>query len=212
MKIGVLGSGMVAQGLSARLAELGHNVVIGTRDADKLRGWQSSNQRVLIGSFAETAAHGDIVVNATDGAGSLSALTMAGDENLADKILIDVSNPLDFSDGFPPSLTVFGKDSLAEQIQRAFPMTRVVKTLNTVTARVMTHPLEVANGDHHVFISGNDTDAKKQVTEMLRSFGWINIFDLGDLSTARGTEAYLLLWVRLYGALNTGMINMKVMK
>jgi predicted dinucleotide-binding enzyme len=212
MKIGVLGSGTVAQGLSARLAELGHNVVIGTRDADKLRGWQSSNQRVLIGSFAETAAHGDIVVNATDGAGSLSALTMAGDENLADKILIDVSNPLDFSDGFPPSLTVFGKDSLAEQIQRAFPMTRVVKTLNTVTARVMTHPLEVANGDHHVFISGNDTDAKKQVTEMLRSFGWINIFDLGDLSTARGTEAYLLLWVRLYGALNTGMINVKVMK
>lgn len=212
MKIGVLGSGMVAQGLSARLAELGHNVVIGTRDADKLRGWQSSNQRVLIGSFAETAAHGDIVINATNGAGSLSALTMAGDENLADKILIDVSNPLDFSDGFPPSLTVFGKDSLAEQIQRAFPMTKVVKTLNTVTARVMTHPLEVANGDHHVFISGNDADAKNQVTELLRSFGWINVFDLGDISTARGAEAYVLLWVRLYGALNTSMINVKIMK
>ncbi len=212
MKIGVLGSGMVAQGLSARLAELGHNVVIGTRDADKLRGWQSSNQRVLIGSFAETAAHGDIVINATNGAGSLSALTMAGDENLADKILIDVSNPLDFSDGFPPSLTVFGKDSLAEQIQRAFPMTKVVKTLNTVTARVMTHPLEIANGDHHVFISGNDADAKNQVTELLRSFGWINVFDLGDISTARGAEAYVLLWVRLYGALNTSMINVKIMK
>jgi predicted dinucleotide-binding enzyme len=203
---------MVAQGLSARLAELGHNVVIGTRDADKLRGWQSSNQRVLIGSFAETAAHGDMVINATNGAGSLSALTMAGDENLADKVLIDVSNPLDFSDGFPPSLTVFGKDSLAEQIQRAFPMTKVVKTLNTVTARVMTHPLEVANGDHHVFISGNDADAKSQVIELLRSFGWINIFDLGDISTARGAEAYVLLWVRLYGALNTGMINVKIMK
>jgi len=203
---------MVAQGLSARLAELGHNVVIGTRDADKLRGWQSSNQRVLIGSFAETAAHGDLVINATNGAGSLSALTMAGDENLADKILIDVSNPLDFSDGFPPSLTVFGKDSLAEQIQRAFPMTKVVKTLNTVTARVMTHPLEVANGDHHVFISGNETDAKSQVTELLRSFGWINVFDLGDISTARGAEAYVLLWVRLYGALNTSMINVKIMK
>ena len=212
MKIGVLGSGMVAQGLSARLAELGHNVVIGTRDADKLRGWQSSNQRVLIGSFAETAAHGDMVINGTNGAASLSALTMAGEENLADKILIDVSNPLDFSDGFPPSLTVFGKDSLAEQIQRAFPMTKVVKTLNTVTARVMTHPLEVANGDHHVFISGNDADAKSQVIELLRSFGWINIFDLGDISTARGAEAYVLLWVRLYGALNTGMINIKIMK
>jgi predicted dinucleotide-binding enzyme len=109
-------------------------------------------------------------------------------------------------------LTVFGTDSLAEQIQRAFPMTKVVKTLNTVTARVMTHPLEVANGDHHVFISANDAEAKAQVTELLRSFGWIHIFDLGDLSTARGTEAYLLLWVRLYGTMNTSMINVKVMK
>jgi predicted dinucleotide-binding enzyme len=212
MRMGVLGSGMAAQAISARLAELGHDVVIGTRDADKLRGWQSSNQRVLIGTFAETAAHGEMVFNATNGAGSLNALSMAGDENLADKILVDVSNPLDFTDGFPPSLTVFGKDSLAEQIQRAFPMTKVVKTLNTVTARVMTHPLEVADGDHHVFISGNDVDAKEQVIDLLRSFGWINIFDLGDLSTARGTEAYLLLWVRLYGTMNTSMINIKIIK
>jgi predicted dinucleotide-binding enzyme len=210
--MGVLGSGMAAQAISARLAELGHDVVIGTRDADKLRGWQSSNQRVLIGTFAETAAHGEMVFNATNGAGSLNALSMAGDENLADKILVDVSNPLDFTDGFPPSLTVFGKDSLAEQIQRAFPMTKVVKTLNTVTARVMTHLLEVADGDHHVFISGNDVDAKEQVIDLLRSFGWINIFDLGDLSTARGTEAYLLLWVRLYGTMNTSMINIKIIK
>jgi predicted dinucleotide-binding enzyme len=212
MRIGVLGSGIVAQAISARLAELGHNVVIGTRDADKLRGWQSSNPRVLIGSFTETAAHGEIVFNATNGAGSLNALNLAGDENLADKILVDVSNPLDFTNGFPPSLTVFGTDSLAEQIQRAFPTTRVVKTLNTVTARVMTHPLEVANGDHHVFISANDAEAKSQVIELLRSFGWVHIFDLGDLSTARGTEAYLLLWVRLYGTMNTSMINVKIMK
>jgi predicted dinucleotide-binding enzyme len=210
--MGVLGSGMVAQGLSARLAEVGHNVVIGTRDAYKLRGWQSSNQRVLIGSFAETAAHGDMLINATNGTGSLNALTIAGEQNLAGKILIDVSNPLDFTNGFPPALTVMGTDSLGERIQRAFPMTRVVKTLNTVNARVMTHPLEVSNGDHHVFISANDFEAKMQVTELLRSFGWIHIFDLGDLSTARGTEAYMLLWVRLYGALNTSMINVKVMK
>jgi predicted dinucleotide-binding enzyme len=210
--MGVLGSGMVAQGLSARLAELGHNVVIGTRDADKLRGWQSSNQRVLIGSFAETAAHGEMVFNATNGTGSLNALALAGEANLADKILVDVSNPFDYSNGFPPSLTVSGTDSLAEQIQRAFPNSRVVKTLNTVTARVMTHPLEVANGDHHVFISSNDLEAKAPVSELLRSFGWINIVDLGDLSTARGTEAYMLLWVRLYGALNTGMLNIRVMR
>lgn len=212
MKMGILGSGMVAQGLSARLVELGHDVVIGTRDADKLRGWQSSNPKVLIGSFAETAMFGDMVFNATNGAGSLNALAMAGEANLADKILVDVSNPLDFSGGFPPSLTVVGTDSLAEQIQRAFPMTKVVKTLNTVTARVMTHPLEVANGDHHVFLSSNDADAKMQVTTLLQSFGWVHIFDLGDLSTARGTEAYLLLWVRLYGSMNTGMINIKIMK
>lgn len=212
MKMGVLGSGMVAQGLSARLAELGHDVVIGTRDAEKLRGWQSSNQKVLVGSFAETAAYGDMLFNATNGAGSLNALAMAGEANLADKILVDVSNPLDFSNGFPPSLTVFDHDSLAEQIQRTFPLTKVVKTLNTVAARVMTHPLEVANGDHHVFISSDDAEAKGQVTSLLQSFGWIHIFDLGDLSTARGTEAYVVLWVRLYGSLNTGMINIKVMK
>lgn len=212
MRMGVLGSGMVAQAMSARLAELGYEVMIGTRDAEKLKGWQSSNQRVMIGSFAETAAHGEMVFNATNGAASLQALTMAGAENLSGKILVDVSNPLDFSNGFPPSLTVFGTDSLAEQIQRAFPLTKVVKTLNTVTARVMVYPLEVANGDHHVFISANDVEAKSQVMDLLRSFGWENIFDLGDLSTARGTEAYLLLWVRLFGAMNTGMINIKIMK
>lgn len=212
MRMGILGSGMVAQGISARLAELGHEVMIGTRDAEKLKGWQSSNQRVMIGSFAETATHGEMVFNATNGAASLQALTMAGAENLSGKILVDVSNPLDFSNGFPPSLTVSGTDSLAEQIQRAFPLTKVVKTLNTVTARIMVYPLEVANGDHHVFISANDVEAKSQVMELLRSFGWVNIFDLGDLSTARGTEAYLLLWVRLFGAMNTGMINIKVMK
>jgi 8-hydroxy-5-deazaflavin:NADPH oxidoreductase len=212
MRMGVLGSGMVAQAISARLAELGYEVMIGTRDAEKLKGWQSSNQRVMIGSFAETAAHGETVFNATNGAASLQALSMAGAENLSGKILVDVSNPLDFSNGFPPSLTVFGTDSLAEQIQRAFPLTKVVKTLNTVTARVMVYPLEVANGDHHVFISANDVEAKSQVMELLRSFGWVNIFDLGDLSTARGTEAYLLLWVRLFGAMNTGMFNVKIMK
>ncbi len=212
MKMGVLGSGMVAQALSARLAELGHDVVIGTRDIEKLKGWQSSNQRVKIGSFAETAAHGEMVFNATNGAASLQALAMAEPENLTGKILVDVSNPLDFSNGFPPSLTVCGTDSLAEQIQRALPHTKVVKTLNTVTARIMVYPQEVAEGDHHIFISANDADAKVQVTDLLRAFGWINIFDLGDLSTARGTEAYLLLWVRLFGSMNTGMINIKIMK
>ena len=212
MKMGVLGSGMVAQAISARLAELGHDVVIGTRDAEKLRGWQSSNQRVKIATFAQTAAHGEMIFNATNGAGSLQALLIAGAENLNGKVLVDVSNPLDFSNGFPPSLFTCGTDSLAEQIQRAFPFTKVVKTLNTVTARIMVYPQEMAGGDHHVFISANDADAKLQVIDLLRAFGWTNIFDLGDLTTARGTEAYLLLWVRLFGSMNTGMINIKIMK
>lgn len=212
MKMGVLGSGMVAQALSARLAELGHDVVIGTRDAEKLRGWQSSNQKVRVASFTETAAYGEMIFNATNGAASLQALALAGPENFTGKILVDISNPLDFSNGFPPSLFVCGTDSLAEQIQRALPYTKVVKTLNTVTARIMVYPQEVAGGDHHVFVSANDLDAKAQVIELLRSFGWINIFDLGDLSTARGTEAYLLLWVRLFGSMNTGMLNVKIMK
>jgi predicted dinucleotide-binding enzyme len=212
MKMGVLGSGMVAQALSARLAELGHNVVIGTRDAEKLKGWQSSNQRVKVATFSETADHGEMVFNATNGAASLKAIALAGPENFTGKILVDVSNPLDFSNGFPPSLFVCGTDSLAEQIQRALPYTKVVKTLNTVTARIMVHPEEVAGGDHHVFISADDIDAKAQVIDLLRAFGWVNIFDLGDLSTARGTEAYLLLWVRLFGSMNTGMLNIKIMK
>ena len=212
MKMGILGSGMVGQAISARLTELGHDAMIGTRDPNKLIDWHASNQNVKIGSFSETAAHAEVVFNATSGVGSLDALKMAGEANLNQKILVDISNPLDFSKGFPPSLTVSNTDSLAEQIQRAFPSAKVVKTLNTVTARIMVHPREVADGDHQVFISGNDADAKAQVSELLKSFGWIHIMDLGDLTTARGTEMYLPLWVRMYGAMNNGMFNIKIMK
>ena len=212
MKMGILGSGMVGQAISARLAELGHEVMIGTRDPNKLSEWSASNQNVEIGSFAETAAQGEILFNATNGAGSLMALERAGAENLSGKILVDISNPLDFSKGFPPSLIVSNTDSLAEQIQRAHPNTKVVKTLNTVTARLMVYPREVADGDHQIFMSGNDVDAKSQVAELLKSFGWIHILDLGDITSARAAEMYLPLWVRLYGALNSGMFNVKIVK
>jgi 8-hydroxy-5-deazaflavin:NADPH oxidoreductase len=212
MKMGVLGSGMVGQSIAARLAELGHDVMIGTRDVNKLSAWQASNQKVKVGSLAETASYGEMIFNATSGAGSLEALKSAGTSNLKEKVLVDIANPLDFSKGFPPSLTVSNTDSLTEQIQRTFPSAMVVKTLNTVTARIMVYPREVANGDHTIFVSGNDADAKAQVTGLLKSFGWINIFDLGDLTTARGTEMYLPLWVRIYGALNDGMFNIKIMK
>ena len=212
MKAGVLGSGMVGQAISARLAELGHDVMIGTRDPNKLSEWHTSHKDVKIGSFAGTARHGEIIFNAANGAASLDVLNMAGESNLNGKVLVDISEPLDFSKGMPPSLFVSNTDSLGEQIQRAFPQVKVVKTLNTVTANVMVYPQHVANGDHHVFLSGNDTQAKQQVVDILKNFGWIHILDLGDLSTARGTEMYLPFWLRLWGALGTGMFNVKVMK
>jgi 8-hydroxy-5-deazaflavin:NADPH oxidoreductase len=212
MQLGVLGSGMVGQAMSARLVELGHKVMIGTRDASKLSAWSTSNENVKIGSFAETASHGEMIFNATNGFGSLQALDLAGAANLSGKVLVDISNPLDFSKGFPPSLIVSNTYSLAEQSQRTYPNTKVVKTLNTVTARLMVYPREVADGDHQIFVSGNDAEAKSQVAELLKSFGWIHILDLGDITSARAAEMYLPLWVRMYGALNSAMFNVKIVK
>jgi len=214
MQIGILGSGVTAQTIGSRLVQLGHEVMLGSRDEANPPAvtWANdAGQHALYGTFMNAAAFGEIVFNCTLGSASLDALTQAGAENLQGKILIDTANPLDRSTDVW-TLTICNTDSLGEQIQRAFPETKVVKTLNTVNARVMVYPQEVAGGDHHVFISADDPDAKAQVTELLRSFSWINIFDLGDLSTARGTEAYLLLWVRLYGSMNTSMINVKIMK
>ena len=212
MKVGVLGSGMVAQAISARLAELGHDVMIGTRAANKLSEWRTSHKAVKLGTFAGTAGHGEIIFNATNGAASLDVMNMAGESNLNGKVLVDISEPLDFSKGMPPSLLVSNTDSLGQQIQRAFPQVKVVKTLNTVNANLMVYPQHVANGDHHVFLSGNDTQAKQQVIDILKSFGWIHILDLGNLTTARGTEMYLPFWLLLWSALGTGMFNVKVMR
>lgn len=212
MKMGVLGSGMVGQAIGARLAELGHATVIGTRDAGKLAEWRKAQPLVEVASFAEASAHGEMLFNATHGMASLEALRMAGEANLHGKILVDISNPLDFSKGFPPTLSVGNSDSLGEQIQSAFPSARVVKTLNTVTARLMAYPRELADGEHTLFVSGNDPDAKAQVTALLQSFGWRDIFDLGDITTARGSESYLLLWLRMYSTLQNGMINVKLVR
>ena len=213
MKYGILGTGMVGLAISNRLAELGHEVMIGTREPsksdDKLK---SKNEAVKVGTFAEAAVFGQIIFNATNGAGALEALNMAGESNLNGKVLVDISEPLDFSNGMPPSLFVSNTDSLGEQIQRAFPQVKVVKTLNTITANVMVYPQHVANGDHQVFVSGNNAQAKEQVADLLKSFGWIHILDLGDITTARATEMYIAIWLRLWGALGTGMFNVKIMK
>jgi predicted dinucleotide-binding enzyme len=213
MKYGVFGTGMVGLAIANRLAELGHEVMIGTRDPSQSSvKLKSRHEAVKVGTFAEAAAFGEVLFNATNGAWSLEALKMAGEANLSDKVLVDISNPLDFSKGMPPSLSVSNTDSLGEQIQRTFPKTKVVKSLNTVTAAIMVDPRSVADGDHHVFVSGNDAGAKETVMQILREFGWIHILDLGDLTSARGTEMYLPIWLRMWGALGTGMFNVKVVK
>ena len=226
MKIGILGTGTVGRTLAARLSELGHEVMLGTRDPAKtlarsapdaygnppLGSWLKSRPALKLGGFAEAAGHGEVLVNATQGTASLEALEKAGEAGLNGKVLIDVSNPLDFSRGMPPTLFVKDSDSLAEQIQRDFPKARVVKTLNTLNAALMTNPGRLAGADHSVFLSGNDAQAKKTVADLLRSFGWKDVIDLGDITTARGTEMLLGVWLRLYGALNTPEFNFKVVR
>ncbi len=224
MDIAVLGTGTVGRALAGRLDELGHTVVMGTRDPgataartepDRLgnppvSAWLGQHPSVRLGTFAEAAADAELVVNATNGAAALAVLDAAGSGNLSGKVLLDVTNPLDFSGGFPPSLFVNDTDSLAEQIQRGFPAARVVKSLNTMNAQVMVHPEQVAGGDHSVFVSGDDADAKRTVTELLTSLGHTDVIDLGDITTARGAEMLLPIWLRLLGPLGGPAFNFKI--
>lgn len=226
MNIGVLGTGIVAKTIAGKLDALGHTVKLGTRDpkatlgraepdmfgGPPIRTWLESHPKVTLATFVEAARHGSIVFDALSGQGALAALEMAA-PGLAGKILVDISNPLDFSKGFPPSLSVSNTDSLGEQTQRALPSTRVVKTLNTVNAYLMVDPKSLAGGDHTMFVAGNDADAKAEVTSILKDwFGWSDVIDLGDIQNARGLEMWLPLWTRLYGALKTGTFNLKVIR
>jgi predicted dinucleotide-binding enzyme len=216
MRFGVLGTGMVGHAIGGKLVSLGHEVTMGSRQAgnEKAVAWVAEvGDGAGEGTFADAAGFGEVVVNATAGTASLEALEAAGAENLAGKVLIDVSNPLDFSQGMPPVLSVCNDDSVAERIQRAFPDARVVKTLNTINANVMVAPGDLG-GSTTVFVCGNDEGAKAQVVELLRSFGWgeENVLDLGDVTAARGTEMYLPLWLRMYGALGTGQFNIGVVR
>jgi 8-hydroxy-5-deazaflavin:NADPH oxidoreductase len=226
MNIAVLGTGTVGQALAGRLAELGHDVTSGTRDTEATlakttpdamgnppyAAWAAGHPGVRLATFADAAADAELLVNATSGAVSIAALQAAGDANLAGKILLGIANPLDFSNGFPPTLFVKDTDSLGEQIQAAFPRLKVVKALNTLAAALMANPQALAAGEHSVFVSGNDPEAKKIVTVLLESFGHTDVIDLGDITTARGSEMILPLWLRLMGAFNTPMFNLKVVR
>lgn len=211
MKIGVLGTGEAGQRYGSKLVELGHDVMMGARSAESEKVLDfAARTGGKAGKFADAARHGEIVFNCLRGDVSIDVLTAVSAE-LEGKILIDTSNPLDFSKGMPPTLSISNTDSLGEVIQRGLPDTKVVKTLNTVNSAVGANPALVP-GPHAVFVSGNDKAAKGKVMDILRSFGWREIIDLGDITSARGPEQFLPLWLRLWGALGTGKFNIAVMK
>jgi predicted dinucleotide-binding enzyme len=214
VRYGVLGTGVVGQTIATKLVELGNEVTMGSREpgGENATGWvASAGELAREGRFADAASFGERVINATKGTASMEALEQAGADNLARKVLIDVSNSLVFGGDGPPTLSVSNDDSLAEQIQRAFPDVRVVKTLNTVNASVMVEPSRLPESTA-IFVSGNDESAKAEATEMLESFGWLSsdVIDLGDVTTARGPEMLLPLWVSLYGALGTATFNFRI--
>lgn len=222
MNVGVLGSGSVGQALAGKLAELGHDVVLGTRDpanvaekkgyAPSLGEWLATVAGAArLGTFAEAAAHGELIVNALNGLVAVETLKPLA-ASLAGKVMIDITNSLDFSRGMPPSVLTYDGASLAEELQRTLPETRVVKSLNTLTAALMVNPRLLADGDHTVFVAGDDAAAKAEVTALLRSFGWGDILDLGDLSAARGLELWLPLWLQLFGVLGRPAFNLKIVR
>lgn len=224
MKIAVLGTGIVGRTVAARTAALGHDVTIGTRDPEAtlartepdqmgnppFAAWHGDHQGIPLTRFSDAAAGAELVINASSGAASLEVLGLAGAANLAGKVLVDIANPLDFSAGFPPTLFVKDSDSLGEQIQRAYPDANVVKTLNTLNATLMVDPAALADADHTVFVCGNDASAKRTVTQLLASFGWKDVIDLGDITAARGTEMLLPIWLRLMTVLSTPAFNVKI--
>lgn len=215
MEIGVLGTGVVGRTIGTKLWQLGHQVMLGSRDEanPKAIAWSKkcSGPHALYGNFRNAAGFGEIIFNCTLGTASVDALRQAGAENLKNKVLIDVSNPIDYSTE-PVTLTVCNTDSLGEQIQRTFPEARVVKTLNTMNFNLMVDPDKIP-GRTNVFVSGNDSDAKETVTKILRDwFGWKSIIDLGDISTSRSVEMYMILWVNLRRVFpEDERLNIKVM-
>lgn len=211
MKFGVLGTGAVGNAIGGKLAELGHDVMMGARAADNPKAAAFVERTgAKAGTFRDAAAHGEIVFNCLRGDVCIDVLTAVSGK-LEDKILVDVSNPLDFSKGAPPTLAINNTDSLGEVLQRGLPSTRVVKTLNTVNNALMVNP-GLIRGSHAVFVSGEDAAAKGKVKDLLRSFGWQQIIDLGGIESARGPEQYLPLWLRLWQNLGTGDFNIAIVK
>lgn len=197
MKIGMIGSGNVAQTLAKGYLAKGHEVKLGTRDTTKFKDWiEKAGEKASVGSFAEAAKFGEIVFLSVPETATNGAIELAGKENLAGKILIDLRNPMDFSQGIPPRFTVTFGNSLGEQVQRALPETLVVKAFNSIGVEVMTDA-QFGTDTATMFIAGNDAGAKSKVAALIGEFGW-NVDDLGDIGQALYLEAFASLWVN-YG-------------
>lgn len=227
MKITVLGTGMVGQAIASKMLKLGHSVIMGTRNPEETRSrteanpmtgssftdWYRNNTKVRLEKYSNCTDGSELIINATSGSGSIDALRETGKNHLTGKVLLDIANPLNFSNGMPPTLFVSNNDSLAEQIQKEFPLTKVVKSLNTLNAHLMVNP-SLLTGDHTIFISGNNAKAKEMVAELLKSMGWkkSNIIDLGNIKSARGTEQLLPIWIQLMGVLGTADFNFHIVR
>lgn len=212
MKIGIFGTGVVGKTIGSRLIELGYEVMMGSRtpENENAVAWLNTHQKnASIGTFADVSKFAEIIFNCTKGEISLEVMKLAGLENLANKTIIDLANPLDFSKGFPPSLSICNTNSLGEEIQKLLPNSFVVKTLNTMNCELMARP-DKLTGKHDVFICGNDDAAKSKVKELLSKFGWASPIDLGDITNARGTEMLLPIWVRLYGKFQHANFNFHI--
>lgn len=200
MKIAILGTGVVGQTLGTKLSALGHSVTMAGRDArnELAQGWARENGG-RASDYAGAAAQADLVILATLGAASLTAADAAGAENLVGKVVIDVTNPLDLAQGFPPPMIadLSNTTSAGEALQAAHPRAHVVKALNTTGSELMVDPAQVP-GPHDLFICGNDAKAKATAAELLGELGWTSLIDLGGIEAARGTEGLMLLWLRLY--------------
>lgn len=211
-----MGTGAVGRAVAGRLAVLGHDVVVGTRDPEdtgsreEYAAWAAEHDGVRLAAFAAAADGAELVVNAAGGDVSLGVLEQAA-THLAGTVVLDLSNPLDHSQGFPPRLFVKDDDSLAEMIQRAHPAARVVKTLNTMNNSVMVDPAQLGEPTT-VFVSGDDAEAKATVTALLEEMGHQDVLDLGDLSTARGAEMWLPLWIRIAMSLGGSDFNIRVVR
>jgi 8-hydroxy-5-deazaflavin:NADPH oxidoreductase len=216
MRYGIIGTGMVGKTLASKLISMGHEVKMGSRSAtnEKAAAWvKQAGKGASQGTFADAAAFGDVILVCTKGDVTLDAVRLTGVDNLKGKVVIDVSNPLDFSKGMPPSMIpeLTNTNSLGEEVQKLIPASYVVKALNTINCAVMVNP-SMLQSDSEIFVSGNDAKAKNQVIDILRSFGWKNPIDLGDITTARGTEMYIALWMRLMGNLGTAQFNLRIVK